>query len=258
MKTLRLLICRTTTVTFGSAMNLAAALVMMSRSCSGLQAGRLDVADERQRDVAVRPDGHVLRHVGVAPEHDAEHVVRTDGVVGRDRHAGGGGAGRLAAAGRRGHRRLAPAWREAARSGHWPPRPSGGRSTSSVPKHARRRITIAVFLIGGANGRLPVVNGPRSSKEQEPLAPGHVLDGRRPRPGPARAAARRLPGPAAASSGRDGPGATRRATAASGAASRGRVAAEVEVAPDFMDDVGIDRLSWWRRSRPSGRCPRGR
>ena len=66
--------------------------------------------------VAVGPDGDVAGHVGVTPEHDAEHVVGANHVVGGQRHArwrsdGGGRASlrlrgrRRAAGGRAGTRR---------------------------------------------------------------------------------------------------------------------------------------------------------
>ena len=93
MNTLRLLICRTTTVTFGSSMNLPAVFAIWSRSSLGFRPAALMSPQQRQRDVPVGTDRDLLRHVGVAPEHDAQDVVGADHVVGRDRQPGGGRAG---------------------------------------------------------------------------------------------------------------------------------------------------------------------
>ena len=79
MNTLRLFICRTTTVTEASVMNSRRAAWMRSASCVGRQPRGLHVADERQRDHAVGPDGDVPRHVGLPPDDDAEHVFGADG-----------------------------------------------------------------------------------------------------------------------------------------------------------------------------------
>ena len=54
-----------------------------SRSCVGVRARGLDVVEQRQRNLPVRPDRHLGRHVLVAPEHDRQHVVGADDVVGR-------------------------------------------------------------------------------------------------------------------------------------------------------------------------------
>src|SRR6476620_16882 len=45
----------------------------------------LDVVQQRCRDLAVRPDGDVARHVLVAPEQDGEDILRPDDVAGRRR-----------------------------------------------------------------------------------------------------------------------------------------------------------------------------
>ena len=81
MKTLRLLISLTTTVTFGSSDELRAAFAIASAQLLGRQPRRLDVVQQRQRDLAVRPHDDVGRHVLLAPEHDRQHVLRADHVV---------------------------------------------------------------------------------------------------------------------------------------------------------------------------------
>ena len=100
MNTLRLLISLTITVTFGSSTYLAAPATDRVAQLLGRQPGRLDVVEQRQRDLAVGPDRDFGRHVLVAPVHDRQHVVGTDDVVGRSATAAAarGGAGAAAAA----------------------------------------------------------------------------------------------------------------------------------------------------------------
>ena len=118
MKTFRLLISLTTTVTFGSSTNFDAASVDLLAQLVRRQAGRLNVVQQRQRDLAVRPDHHVGRHVLVSPEHDRQHVVRTDHVAGRQRNR------RVAVAAAGG------VWRRALRAAGCCARP--GRTTSAA------------------------------------------------------------------------------------------------------------------------------
>ena len=153
------------------------------------QAGRLDVAHQRQRDVAVRTDGDVTGHVGVAPEHDAQHVVGANHVVGRHRRgrcrrrrragwrggparAGAGGRARLCrrAPGRRLSR--APARRHERGSAEAGSPESHAKSCVPmcfIPRAAVRRRR------GGPGGSTQRVT---RSKEQEPLlARGAVSTG---------------------------------------------------------------------------------
>ena len=75
MNTFRLLISLTTTVAFGSSTNFAAAFAIAARSCLGRLARRLDIVQQRQRDLAVRPHDDVRRHVLLAPEHNRQDVL---------------------------------------------------------------------------------------------------------------------------------------------------------------------------------------
>ena len=82
MKTLRLLICRTTTVTLASDSNSRRFLKLVTQHF-GLQARRGDFANQRQRDLAVGPDRDIAAHVRLAPEEDAEDILGADDVVRR-------------------------------------------------------------------------------------------------------------------------------------------------------------------------------